>query len=324
MAGPGEVRSGIALSPEDELLWLTGYEATMVDPSSERQLSQEFMCHNSLFLDSRLEDYRSLLGTRPYGSPRVFTLAQGAYRIDFPAGFAIPFPARQGLQLQSQVLNLSPEHVGQVVRHRVRAEFVADSDLWTRPRPLFLVEATGRVLLRDPGAKALPKEVAARGKTRTDSSGRVWTGHWQVPPGPHTNLTRVEEELKLPFDTTAHYITSHLHPYAQWQELRDLTDGSVVYRVQPRASQDGRTLIEIPAYSSPNGLPLFADHDYQLVTHYLNTTAEPITAMSIMFLYCLDKEFQGYTPTGMAPSGSAPLPLQELDDFCAGQEEGAP
>lgn len=318
MEGPGEVRQGIKLAgKEDELLWLTGYEAIMVDEAGDKQLSQEFMCHNSLFLDSTISDYRALLGTRVYGSPRVFTLAQGAYRIELPPGFAIPFPSRQALQLQSQVLNLVPEHVGQAVRHKIRSEFVADRSLWRKPRPLFLVEATGRALLKDPASKVPSAELPARGRTRTDGLGRVTTGHWQVPPGVHENVTRVTTELSLPFDTTVHYATSHLHPYARWQELRDLTTGTVVYRVEATSSTDGRSLVKIPAYSSTQGLALFANHDYELATEYENTTSKPVTAMSILFLYCWDKEFQGYDPARSDSFKPTQAPAMELDDLCS-------
>jgi hypothetical protein len=318
MEGPGEVRKGIKLGGDDELLWLTGYQAIMVDESGTQQLSQEFMCHNTLVLDTTLGDYRTLLGTREYGSPRVFTLAQGAYRIDLPQGFAIPFPSRLGLQLQSQVLNLMPEHVGKVVRHKIRSEFVTDSSLWRKPQPLFLVEATGRALLEDPGSRAPTEAPAANGRPRRDPQGRVWTGHWQVPPGTHTNVTRVTKDLSLPFDTTVHYATSHLHPYARWQELRDLTTGQVVHRIEAVSSADGRSLREIPAYSSDQGLELFADHEYELATEYVNTSSQPVTAMSMLFLYCLDKEFKGYDRSKAADFVSAPAaPILDQDDLCA-------
>lgn len=319
MQGPGEVKPGIHLAnQEDGLLWLSAYEATMVDEAAERTLGQDFMCHNSLFLDSSVRDYRALLGTRPYGSPRIFTLAQGAYRLEFPPGFAIPFPARQGLQLQSQVLNLMPEHTGTVVRHRIRAEFTPDSALWRKPKPLFLVEATGRVLVGEPNAQAGKLAIKATGRTRTDQEGREWAGHWQVPPGQHLYTTEVTGELGLPFDTEAHYVTSHLHPYARWQELRDLTEGGkVVYRVEPRWSADGRSLREIPYASSVEGIPLYANHHYELATLYDNTSRAPITAMSILFLYCLDKEFHSYDPSAVPAKSSKPAPPPAVDEMCA-------
>ena len=318
MRGPGEVLRDISLGEDpDQLLWLSGYQAIMVDETGQTRVNQSFMCHNSLFLDSSLDDYRKMLGTRTYGTPRVFTLAQGAYRIEFPEGFAIPFPARQKLQLQSQVLNLLPEHVGETVRHRIRADFVADVDLAQKPKPLFLLEATNRVPVFDPTGRASNLPAAATGRSRTMADGSVTAGHWVVEPGEErVSVTSVSEEMGIPFDTTVHYITSHLHPYARWQELRDKTSGDVLYRVSVHPSKDGSALEEIPAYSSIDGLPLRADHDYELATCYQNTSEEPITAMSIIFLYCLDKEFKAFDPSVELKSKKVDSSRDSVDDFC--------
>lgn len=319
MEGPGEVKRGVFLgnSKERELLWLTGYRATIVDASGQNQLSQDFMCHNSLFLDSSVDRHRKFLGTRPYGSRRVFTLAHGATELDFPEGFAVPLPSGESLQLQSQSLNLMPEHVGQVVRHRIQARFHLDSELAIRPKPLFLVEATGRVLVRDLRGKRSPTGVPATGPVRETPEGEVWSGHWKVPPGATTNVTRVTSELKVPFPTTVHFATAHLHPFARWQELREAESGRMLLRITPELTPDGYRLNKVPAYSSAEGVALFPGTEYDLVTHYDNTSEQTVTAMSILFLYCRDKEFRGLTSVTEADlEESADSLAPAVDDFC--------
>ncbi len=323
MEGPSQIQGGLAVGGDDsELLWLTGYQATVTDETGEQALGQEFICHSTLFVDSSLEDYRRILGTRPYGSRHLFTLAQGARRIDFPEGFAIPFPARLRLQLSTQAMNLLPEHSGQKVRHHLQADFRQDA-FWNRPKPLFMLQAAAGVRVPADQAGHLQGQVA-RGKVVRSSDGSVWSGHWIVPAGAEvTNLTELGN-LKLPFDTSCHYITSHLHPYARWQELRDLTSGEVVHRVEAVPSADGKLLARLPVYSSQQGLALRADHSYALATHYRNASERPITAMSIMFLYCLDKEFQGYDP-GQAPDlVPTPLPVADLDEICGQTQSSGP
>ena len=44
--------------------------------------------------------------------------------------------------------------------------------------------------------------------------------------------------------------------------------------------------------SLPAGVPIYKDHEYKLVTNYLNPQSEAIDAMSILYLYGLDKTFQ--------------------------------
>lgn len=303
MNGPNEVLTGISLGSggENELLWLTGYEAVVVDEAGNPE-SQEFMCHGSLFIDSSVRNYRQALGTRKYGSRHLFTLAQGAQRIEFPPGFALPFPASQRIQLKSMALNLNPEHIGKQVRHRIRAEFLEDSKIWKRPTPLFMVEAAAGVQVPAPGKP---------GKT-------LFRGHWMVPPGEQTNVSDITDMLALPFDTRAYYVTAHLHPLARWQELRDKTTGEAILRIHARTSADGFRLEEVIPYCSTEGLPLYKDHRYELVTRYNNTRNEPYSVMSNIYLYCEDKEFQGviHPVEGSAPSTPGP----DEDAFCTSDE----
>lgn len=318
MQGPGEVKRGVYLGNREqaELLWLTGYRASMVDSTGQHQLDQEFMCHNSLFLDGSVERHRKSLGTRPYGSRRLFTLAHGAEDLSFPEGFALPLLSTAGLQLQSQSLNLLPEHIGQVVRHRIQARFQLDSELSVRPKPLFLMEATGRILVRDLSGGQAPTGVPASGPVRKTPQGEVWSGHWEVPPGPATNISRVTQELKVPFPTRVHFATAHLHPYARWQELRQAQTGRVLFRITPTLTPDGQSLKSVPAYSSSKGVAISPGVEYDLVTHYENTSDKTVTAMSILFLYCRDQEFRGAVSLEEGPEPETAAPAPAADDFC--------
>ena len=43
--------------------------------------------------------------------------------------------------------------------------------------------------------------------------------------------------------------------------------------------------------ASIDGIPVYADHQYEQVSVYDNTSGEPQDAMAVMYLYLLDKEF---------------------------------
>ena len=45
-------------------------------------------------------------------------------------------------------------------------------------------------------------------------------------------------------------------------------------------------------YSSPEGLPLYKDHQYELVSKYNNTTQEAVDSMAVMYLYMRDPRFE--------------------------------
>ena len=107
MLGPSEIQPLRLLESEPpELLWVTGFEATMVDASGENRLSQEFMCHSNLDVDGSL--HRRLLGLPDRIHPnRAFTLSQGQTAVRFPDGFGLPVASSEPIKLTTQVLTLN-------------------------------------------------------------------------------------------------------------------------------------------------------------------------------------------------------------------------
>ena len=97
--------------------------------------------------------------------------------------------------------------------------------------------------------------------------------------------------MDLPFDTTVHHIAVHLHPFAASLELRDLTADTTVFRSEVENSAEKIGLERVESFSSEEGIPVYADHEYELVSVYENTSAEDQDSMAIMFLYMLDREF---------------------------------
>ena len=84
----------------------------------------------------------------------------------------------------------------------------------------------------------------------------------------------------------------HLHPFAEFVELIDLTSGKTVYKSKVTAA-DGRVGIErVEHFESEEGLPVFADHEYELLSVYNNTSDEDADSMAVMFMYMRDKQFK--------------------------------
>ncbi len=111
------------------------------------------------------------------------------------------------------------------------------------------------------------------------------TIHWMVPPGRHSYKTDVTAQMELPYDTTAHLITGHLHPYGKSLRLVDKQSGKVVFEI---TSQDFSGKIGVQHMSeilSTEGVPIRKGSQLELVADYENTTDHPIDAMAIMYLY---------------------------------------
>ena len=273
----------------------------MVAEDGRTPVSQEFMCHSNLDFDR--ERHAGLFDLPIYHTDRLFTLSQGQYEIDLPDGFGLPYYSDEPFWLTTQVLNLNPDETVHRVRHKVAIEYVVDGESAKGMKPLFMTSAWGLVLLEGEDGQfgmaeageehegCLPGEAASE-DMRDDGQGRRFSGHWVVPPGRQVNRTRVTTIMKLPYDTTVHYIAVHLHPFAESLELIDLTDEKSVFKSKV-AGAEGKIGIErVDYFSSAEGIPLHADHEYELVSTYENTTDENQDSMAVMLLYLLDKAFE--------------------------------
>ncbi len=309
MTGPSS-REDLHLRSEDEgpeLIWITGYEAEMVDGDGESPQRQEFMCHSNLDLDPTA--HRAALATTQSFSPRLFTLSQGQQEITFPEGFGIPIVSDESLSLTTQVLNLNIEGQTFDVRHRVTVSFVRDREVEGTMKPLFPIGAYGLKLLQGEdgyyginqadaerhGPGCLLGEAASE-HAYDDPFGRTFTGHWVVPPGREVNRTLVTQIMRVPYDTTIHYIAVHLHPFAESLELRDLTIDATVFKSKAENFAERIGLRRIDSYGSQEGIPVYANHQYEMISVYHNTTDEPQDSMAVMYIYLRDLGLERQLP----------------------------
>ena len=115
------------------------------------------------------------------------------------------------------------------------------------------------------------------------------TGHWYVPPGRHVYRYKVKNIANsVLFDTRAHYIGAHLHPFGESLELLDLTTGESVFKSVAENLPDRIALDYITHYSSVEGIPIDPDHEYELVAVYNNTTGGDVDSMAVMYMYLED------------------------------------
>lgn len=312
MQGPQSTQQvRLDASPLPELLWITGYRAVMVGADGASPMSQEFMCHSNLDIDMKI--HRRLFGWQKFPSNRLFTLSQGQFEIRFPEGFGIPVLSTEPLSLTTQVLNHNVEGRTFRVRHKVAIDYVRDADAPRPMKPLYMSAANGLVLVEGEGGYygvEHPSEdehgsgcltgKPAMGRLLDDRFGRKFSGHWVVPPGRQENRTLVTEWLNLPFDTTIHYVAVHLHPFAESLELRDLTTGDVIFRSRARGPKDRIGLDHVDFLSSAEGVPVYKDHQYELVSVYDNTSGVDQDSMAVMYVYLLDREFQKPDPMSLA------------------------
>jgi len=310
MEGPiGRVLTNIAPQPQDaqpELYWITGIHSEVVDSLGGNPADDAFMCHTNVSFAQFEEHHRIFYpnGSAGRSHPRLFTLSQGQLSLAFPPGFGVPVLSNEPLAVDTQALNLNHSVIDEQVRIRTTIDYTPDADLQQPMRPLMQRAAQGAVLVsgkdgyhgisegnpeqHGPGCQVgMPQSASGM----QDAFGRVFAPHWQVPPGREVNHSLVTRFMDIRYDTTIHYIAVHLHPFATSLELRDLTADSIVFRSNARAPETGVGLEHVEAFSSEEGIPVYADHEYELVSVYQNTTDQTQDSMAVMFLYLLDRDF---------------------------------
>jgi hypothetical protein len=304
MKGPRSTEPVSIEGGPPELLWITGYSADVVGDFGDPSGLEQFMCHSNL--DVEAADYAKRFGVDHAVSSRLFTVSQGQMDLEFPPGFGIPVLSNERLSLTTQVLNLNYEMCDLRLRHRTRIRYVRDRDLPFAMTPLYERAVYGLKLLdgadgrygMDPQARGehgaascLPGQNADTFEYH-DAYGRVFTGHWVVPPGREVDRTPVDAMLALKRDVVVHYIAVHMHPFARSLELWDATDRCIVWKAEAENSPVRIGLDRVDTYSSPEGLALQAAHHYELISIYDNTTAQPQDSMAVMYLYVEDPDFR--------------------------------
>lgn len=307
MQGPNEYND-VSVSSDDELVWLVGYKGKVTSASGV--VSEGYMCHNNIDVLLKEDNPWKIrtLGT----NTRIFTLTQGQTDLHLPEGFGIPFPSDAEFQVSSQVLNHNEPDIDIDVRHEVELIYKNQSELSKPLIPLYqqavfvAKQTSGPVgaygsaidsvykIIEDNGVHHCMAncEIEYEGDFNPyqDQYGRVYNGHWSIDPHEEIIRTDVTEMMNLEFDTKIHFISIHVHPFATSLELIDKTTGQSVYKGYVVNLKDKIGLSKIDYYSSEEGLPVYKDHEYELVSIYhCSDTSVTHTAMATMFLYLEDK-----------------------------------
>ena len=314
MEGPASVQRIYLGDPsKPELIWIVGVKTEMVGEDGKTPQLPELMCHVNVDLEPIL--HSTLMGVKRVSATRLITLSQGMLDAELPHGFGFPIASNEPLTLFTQVLNHNIEHPNIKVRHRVTFAYVRQRDLTEPMKPLFNVGASGMVLLQDPVALPVSMSTDAMGAhgtscligTRasnaagmaadyTDPHGRHFTGHWNVPPGRQTNHSDISWFMSLPYDTVLHYAAVHLHPFAESLSVRDVTTNQTILTSKATNPAGRVGLMHVDTFSSPEGIPLHKDHEYEIVSVYNNTTKETHDSMASVFLGLSDPELVPPTP----------------------------
>jgi hypothetical protein len=309
MEGPWSIQRGIhlGLAEKSHVQWVTGLETEIIDAAEQKPVSQEFFCHSNLTFAERSgspNKYNQEMGGKTHLDWRLFTLVPGRLSIDLPQGFGVPIPADAPLDYVTMSLNLNERDRVVNVRMRTRVHSIA-ADQPGAPtkalfrRALYVLQQNGVSGHKGPacmskggmhvGAGCGELTKASVMESPSAKPGEGFMNHWIVPPGHHIYTTEITPQLNLPFDTTIHYATIHVHPYARGMELRDITTGATVFRLNSQDWPDRVGVAYVEEFKSTEGLSIQRNHRYELLAEYDNTSDADTDAMAILYLYFLEK-----------------------------------
>jgi len=308
MEGPMSIQSGIRLATAEKskVQWITGLETQVVDATEQKPISQEFFCHSNLTFgehDLTPDQHNEELGGKTHLDWRLFTLVPGRLAIDLPPGFGVPIPKDAALDYLTMSLNLNARDRAVNVRMRTKVHTIAGDEPGAPTKALFrraLYVMQRRSQAADTGhscmANARTQHIGAgcaevsKANLTAGKPGEDLINLWSVPPGRHVYTMEITPQLNLPFDTTIHYATIHVHPFARGMELRDLTTGITVFRLNSQDWPDRIGVAHVDEFKSVDGVRIFRDHRYELSAEYDNTSASNADAMAILYLYLLEQD----------------------------------
>jgi len=311
MEGPWSVQRGIELgsTKKSRVQWITGLETEVVDATEQTPISQEFFCHSNLTFAEHgplPDQYNNELGGKTHLDWRLFTLAPGRLSIEFPEGFGVPIPSDAPLDYVTMSLNLNARNQVTNVRLRTNVHTIS-ADQPGAPtkalfrRALYVLQREsesgeiGHACMAKPDAQHIGAGCGELVKVKLPDGSSVlkpvegMTNHWTVPRGDHIYKMEITPQLNLPFDTTIHYATIHVHPFARGMELRDLTTGQTILRLNSQDWPDRIGVAHVEEFKSNDGIPILRSHRYELAVEYDNTSGSNTDAMAILYLYLLEK-----------------------------------
>ena len=285
MRGPVDTQMVTLGAPDEHRrIWITGLdvEALNADTTAPVDGGQRFICHVNFSYPDR---------------DIWFTLIQGHYAITFPPGFAVPATTDQTFRVFSMAQNQDPATPPFGLKIRSRFAYVYDDELTAPMTPLNKFSWDIRVAAPYPFDDEPAKDGCdgddAHHTEAHDQEPPAQPGepvlHFAVPPRRHEYRTTLPGATKIPFDTTAHHISAHLHVYGQSLELIDKTAGRSLFTSRATSNSAKTGIVEMTKYASAEGIPIYRDHTYELVAVYDNTTDHVIDAMAVVYVYYKDR-----------------------------------
>ncbi|AVI49742.1 hypothetical protein C5O00_00610 [Pukyongia salina] len=295
MDGPQAILNLELNSGDSGIKWITGFKAEVFREGTQEH-NNDFLCHTNIDFFNGVH-YKNLKLPKRINSqyPRLGTLSNGINQLNFPEGFGFPVADKDAFIIASRTLNHNIEDAFFKVKHKIEfSTKPAEANLKPLvPKALVLLQDYNRENPDNPEQSDAPNlclPLDLKNHSFPNEDGVRYAAHWVLPKGEHLYKFNVTYQLRLTENTTIHAMAAHLHPDAQKFTLYDLTANRAVYTINCENYDEKIGLKDVSTYSSEEGLPLYADHEYELQLHTYNPSDGFRDMMAVLFIYVYDRE----------------------------------
>lgn len=298
MEGP-KATNLVQLTQDSSLVWLTGFKVKALDKASGKQISNDFICHTNIdFNDAKYFGNFGLMDRIGVNYPRMTSLSNGQEDFHFPKGYGIPMRGNDLLTVITESLNHNVKGPAFWIRHEVDIDYTKNGE-GIKPlmsRTVFVAIPFDK---NDPYKEPLdpnPNQcipVETKNHTYDDGKGGKLSGHWVIPVGKSSWRSSINAQLQIKDSLRLHAAAVHVHPFSTSLTIFDKTAGKEIFRSTMENYVGKIGLKNVTAFSSEQGVWMYADHEYELRQECENTTGVEQDMMGSMFLFFYDVELEG-------------------------------
>lgn len=294
MEGP-KATNYVQLTTDSTIVWITSFEVKALDSKTKQPISNDFICHTNVDFND-VNYYTGLHLKDRIGKqyPRMTSLSHGLEKFSLPNGYGIPMKGNEYLYVTTQSLNHNFPDENRLIKHEVSIKYTKGQKL--KPlmsRTVFIQLPYNQ---NDPFKEPLDPAsnqcipVETKNHSYPDGKGNMLSGHWVIPKGRKTYQSSIDSQLQMNDSLRLHAAAVHVHPFTTSITLLDKTTNEIIFKSNVINHNGLIGLTKIDAFSSEEGIWMYANHHYILTMNVNNTTTIEQDMMGSMFLFFFDAE----------------------------------
>jgi len=252
--------------------WIKSVKVDVMGPNKQSE-PLALLCHAWVTLKDR--------STYSDNQSGLITISEGMGESLFPKGYGmyIQGSSEPNIEILAQALNDDP-HFKKDLSYRFTIQYLSNPTV-DKHGPQLLKPLT-QVSAVAVGPKFQVKD-GQLCESELDSIGNPnLSHHFLVPPGKHEYRQTLAGSM-FQRANTLHFIKLHLHQFGESISFFDRTENKLLW--SGKAYYKDGHIDRVDSYSSETGIPVFPDHQYEIVSTYNNTSKKNAEGMAVLRMY---------------------------------------